>query len=219
MPMTQTCGKSSALRATLVTTLLLVGFIDGCATIRVTDPNQTATEQFLMTEAARQAISQLSTDGLRDRKVFLDWQYLTASRETGSEILFAIGEMRAKLLTTGVRLVDKRDEAQIILELRAAGIGVDRSEYLLGIPATAFPAGASSSATISPTVGIATPELAFLKSTTQQGYASLAFVAFWADTGEIVTQSGPFIGHTLRKDWWVLGTGPYTHGNITTTPK
>ena len=116
--MTQSRGKFSALGAMLVTTLLLVGFIDGCATIRVTDPNQTATEQFLMTEAARQAINQLSTDGLRDRKVFLDWQYLTASRETGSEILFAIGEMRAKLLTTGVRLVDKRDEVQIILELR-----------------------------------------------------------------------------------------------------
>jgi hypothetical protein len=59
--------------------------------------------------------------------------------------------------------------------------------------------------------------LALLKSTRQRGFASLSFVAFRADTGELVTASGPYIGRTIREDTWILGTGPKTVGNIPTT--
>jgi hypothetical protein len=70
-----------------------------------------------------------------------------------------------------------------------------------------------------PTEGVAsipinTPELAILKSTKQYGYASVAFVAFWRDTGEIAASSGPFVGRTAREDYWVFGFGPNTVGDI-----
>ena len=180
----------------------------GCATIRTTDPPRTATEQFLLSGAAARAIDQLSSESLRDRRVFLDTTYLGSS-QTANEYAFLVGELRAKLLLSGIRLVPKREEAQIIVELRSGGLGIDRLEFLLGIPALYLPQASSSSS-----VPVATPELAIIKSTKQRGFASVANVAYWADTGEVVAHSGPFIGRTVREDWWIFGTGPRTVGNI-----
>ena len=33
-------------------------------------------------------------------------------------------------------------------------------------------------------------------------------------SGELVDSSGPFVGRTLREDWWILGFGPRTIGDI-----
>ncbi len=192
---------------TLGMLLVLGGLSTGCATIRTTDPPRTATEQFLLSGAASRAIDQLSSESLRDRRVFIDTTYL-GSAQTANEYAFLVGELRAKLLLSGIRLVPKREEAQVLLELRSGGLGIDRLEYLLGIPALYLPQSGTTS------VPVATPELAIVKSTKQRGFASVAYVAYWADTGEVVAHSGPFIGRTVREDWWIFGTGPRTVGNI-----
>ena len=210
------------------TPLLFLGLIlfsaGGCATIRVTDPARTATEQFLMSQAITQALGQLNFDALRDRKVWVETLYLTSAETVmvGGEIrqrvfttpeqAFAAAEARERLLQAGARLVEQRKDADVVFEIRTGGIGVDRLENLIGIPAGLFqnvqgPGG----------LPLATPELALLKSTRQRGFASLSFVAFRADTGELVTASGPYTGRTIREDTWILGTGPKTVGNIPTT--
>ncbi|MDQ3441826.1 MAG: hypothetical protein M3478_15900 [Planctomycetota bacterium] len=188
---------------------VLVAATGGCATIRTTDPPRTATEQFLLSGAASRAIDQLSSESLRDRRVFLDTTYLGSS-QTANEYAFLVGELRAKFLLSGIRLVPKREEAQVLVELRSGGLGIDRLEFLLGIPALYLPQASSGTSS----VPVATPELAIVKSTKQRGFASVAYVAYWADTGEVVAHSGPFIGRTIREDWWILGTGPRTVGNI-----
>ena len=68
-------------------------------------------------------------------------------------------------------------------------------------------------------VPLITPELAILKSTRQYSFASVAFVAYWADSGELLTSSGPFVGKRFREDWWILGTGPRTVGDIPPTQR
>jgi hypothetical protein len=194
--------------------ILMLLFSGGCATVRVTDPYRTATEQFLMSEAVARSIDRLNATALRDRKVYLDSTYLfTVNTQATPEQTFLLGELRAKLLATGVRLVDKREDSQIIVEVRSGGVGVDRQEFLLGIPAILIPSGASG------TVPMATPELAIIKSTKQYGYANVALVAYWADTGEWIVSSGPYIGRTAREDFWFFGLGPRTEGNIATTEK
>ena len=190
----------------------------GCATNRVTDPYQTATEQFLQSEATREAVSRITSDQLRDRKVFVDGSYLSVVKESNQAIsytetppvnLFLLAELRAKLMMAGARLVDKREDAQIVVEVRTGGIGVDHQEFLLGIPNIALSVGTAASS-----VPIQTPEVAILKSTKQFGFASVACVAYWRDTGEIVNNSGPFVGRTRRQDVWYFGLGPVTTGNI-----
>ena len=186
----------------------------GCATIRVTDPTRTATEQFLMSEATRRAVDQLSSEALRDRNVFVDTSYLISSAYPTPENLFYVAELRHKLLLGGVRLAEKRDKAEIVLEVRTGGIGIDRIEYLLGLPSLYISGDVAAGE-----APLATPELAIVKRTTQKGFAAASFVAYWADSGELVAGSGPFVGRTLREDWWLFGLGPRTIGDIPPTEK
>jgi hypothetical protein len=196
--------------------LLLILCAAGCATIRVTDPTRTATEQFLMSEATRKAVDQLSAQSLRDYRIFIDTSYLITAAYPTPENLFLVAELRNKLLLGGVRLVPRREDSQIVLEVRSGGIGIDRLEYLLGIPSVYLSNLGANNVTnnSNSTGGLSTPELAIIKNTKQKGYSGVAFTAYWADTGELVANSGPFIGRTLREDWWFFGFGPRTVGDI-----
>jgi hypothetical protein len=193
----------------MVPILFLFFVAQGCATIRVTDPPRTATELFLLSSATAEAVAQLSADPLRDRLVWVDTQFLSDARETSLELSYLVGELRAKLLQSGVRLVEKRDQAEVILEVRSGGVSVDRLEFLIGVPAAYLPWLGGS-----PTLPLATPELAILKSTKQNGFASVAIIAYVAKTGELLATSGPFVGRTRREDFWLFGTGPRTVGDI-----
>jgi hypothetical protein len=199
---------------TLLSLLPLSICTTGCATIRVTDPPRSADEQFLLSTAATRAVAQLSTDALRDRKVWVESNFFNAPEQA-----FVTGELRARLLLGGVRLVSDRKDAQIILEVRSGGVGVNRTEFLIGLPSIPLPAVSSATNAVSSAVPYLTPELAIVKNTKQQGFAGIAYVAYWADTGEVVTSSGPYIGRTIRDDWWLLGAGPKTVGNIPPTEK
>ncbi|HLL89236.1 MAG TPA: DUF6655 family protein [Tepidisphaeraceae bacterium] len=205
-------------RAVRLLCLLLLGLVSGgCATIRVTDPARTATEQFLIRTATAEAIDKLSFDLLRDRRVYVETTYLTAQRETEPDTSFLIGELRAKLLRSGCRLADKREgENLIVLEIRSGGNSVDRVEFLLGLPSLFLSSGSLGGSGNTP---VSTPELSILKSTKQYGFTSVAFVAYWNNTGELVYQSGPFVGRTFREDWWIFGTGPRTSGDIAPVEK
>ncbi len=199
----------------------------GCATIRVTDPQRTATEQFLESEAITRCVNQLAADSLRDRSVYVDASYLLGAttttqpllaREPSQEANFLVGELRAKLLLSGVRLVDRREKAQVVLEVRSQGVGIDRYDYLLGLPATDL-GGVPGVDSASNSGLLVTPEIAILKTIKQKGYAGVAVVAFWADTGELLASSGPFTSVTHREDFWFFGFGPRITGDIAPTQK
>jgi hypothetical protein len=198
--------------------LIVLACCGGCSTLRTTDPQRTATEQMLMTQAVSRACEQLSALALRDKLVWVDEQYVKLNEP---EQAYLMGELRARLLESGVRLVLKREQAKIVLEVRSGGVGVDRLDYLLGLPAFVLGASAvGADVTGSPErPTLITPEIAIVKNIKQQGYASVAFVAYWAETGELVTASGPFTGRTLREDYWLFGTGPRTVGNIPTAER
>ncbi len=192
--------------------------LGGCTTLRVTDPDHTADELYLMNVASYKAVAQLSVTPLRDRKVFLDSTYLSASiapqpsnqqaAVRTDEQSYLIGELRAKLLLGGVRLCRRLEDAEIVLEVRSQGISNNHLEFLLGVPAS------SVGGIFTGGIAAQTPELSIIKTTTQQGYSSVAFIAYWQDTGEVVAASGPFVGRTRRQDYWFFGYGPRTLGNI-----
>ena len=194
---------------TLLVLVFLVYLGSGCANLRVTDPARTATEQFLLSQAAVEAVAPLSFEVLYGRKVFVDASYFAPVEKD-----FLLGEIRAKLLSSGANIMAKREEAQIIIEVRSGGVGIDRYESLLGIPALLTPSGATSAASGTPMATLVTPELAISKKIKQVGFASVAYVAYWADSGEVIASFGPTIGKTYREDWWFFGTGPKSIGNI-----
>lgn len=180
-----------------------------------------------MSQAISSALEQLNLAGLRDRKVWLETGYFTGAEQvivngeirqrlfTTPEQAFAAAELRERLLVAGARLVQEKKEAEIIVEMRSGGIGIDRLENLIGLPALAL--GSALTGTSAANIPFATPELAIYKNTRQRGFASISIVAFRANTGELLTSSGPYIGRTIRDDFWIFGAGPRTVGNIPTT--
>ena len=180
----------------------------GCATERVTNPEKTATEQFLLSKAVSEAVDPLSFDVLHGRRVYIDDRFFGASEKP-----LALGELRAKLLLSGVQVAPDAKEAEIILEVRSAGIGIDRYDSIIGIPSIGAPSGSTSAVSV-PVIGFVTPELAIVKEIKQISYASIAYVAYWSNTGEVVASSGPSLGSAWRDDWWVLNFGPRTLGTI-----
>jgi len=179
-----------------------------CATQRVTDPERTATEQFLISEAVREAVAPLSFEILHGRKVFVDDRFFGSPDKA-----FVLGEVRAKLLLTGVQLAFDMRDAEIILEVRSSGVGIDRYDSLIGIPSIGAAAGSGASAAGVP-AGIITPEVAIVKEIKQVSFAGIAYVAYWSNTGEVVASSGPSVGRAYRDDWWILGFGPRTLGTV-----
>lgn len=190
--------------------ICVLAAVGGCSTLRTTDPPRTATEQFLLNEASRRSIGQLGATPLRDRLVYVDTTYAIRGEYAPAETLFLIAELRAKLLEAGARMAGEREKADVIVELRIVGVGIDRIETLFGLPSVAL----NSTSSVASSVPLLTPELAILKRTRQYGFASIGIVAYWRDSGEIVTSSGPFVGRTSRDDFWILGWGPRTVGDI-----
>jgi len=198
--------SAAALSIGLVCVLMV---LSGCASLRITDPARTATEQFLLSQAAIEAVKPFSFVVLRGHKIFVEDTYFAAAEKE-----FVLGELRAKLLLSGVQISAKREQAEIVLEVRSGGVGIDRYETLLGIPPIGTSAAAAAAGAGVPVASIVTPEIAITKSIKQIGFASVAYVAYWADTGEVVDSSGPSVGKAFRDDWWLFGFGPRTIGTI-----
>jgi hypothetical protein len=181
-----------AVRACGLAAVIAAGAALGaCTQARVTDPQRTATEQFLLSQAAVKAVARLSFDALRGRRVWVDERYFAAA-----DAPFVLGQLRAKMLIDGLRLVEEREEAQVVVEVRSGGVGIDRTGLLIGIP---------------PVLGY---ELSVLRNLEQHGIAEVAYVAYWRESGEVVAASGPFVGRSMRDDWWYVGLGPWSRGDI-----
>lgn len=185
--------------------LLASLILTGCSAVRVTDPPRTATEQFMLSTAATEAVNGLSFENLRGRQVWLDDRYFAAS-----EAAFVLGQLRARLLLAGVRLVPNREHCDVVVEVRSGGVGIDRYDSLAGLPPVFLTNPIDSAAGTQ----IITPELAIAKNMRQRGVASVAYVAYWRETGDVVASSGPSIGRSTRDDWWFFGLGPRTIGDI-----
>lgn len=221
--------RVAAARLLCTAILLVMGYCaGGCATIRVTDPPQTADEQFLLTQAADKAISQLSLDALRGRGVWVVSEYaFSTTRPYESSFLtdevrvpqfenaYAIAAIRARLLQIGARLPPARDQSDVVLEVRTGALSINRIDFLLGLSAFAIPStGGSNSNALS---FVSSQNLALFQNIKQQGYASIAVVAYWRNTGELLALSGPFIGRTFRYDYFILGYALPPVGNIPPT--
>lgn len=186
--------------------------LTGCATVRVTDPPRTADEQFLQSVAVSRAVASLSFVPLRDKRVFVDTQFIYSEFFPSSEQIFLVGELRNRMLIEGAAMAETRDQADVILEVRSGALGINREDFLIGFPGLPVPVGTVTTGSVE--VPLIIPELIIVKRRTQRGYASVSITAFFADTGELVATSGPSVARTARVDYWFFGFGPRTSGDI-----
>ncbi len=194
-----TDGIRNALTAAVAAALLC-----GCGTRRTTDTPRTASEQLLVSAAVDQAVGQLNYQPLEDRKVFVDSELLDRVDKT-----FVVAAIRARCFDAGAQVVSDVEQADYILEIRSGAVGVDRTEYIFGIPAGEIP---------SPFGAMPIPEAALFKSIRQRGATRVSFVVFRRDDRRLLYASGPAFGFSNQRNWWLFGGGPVVKDNIKPPP-
>jgi hypothetical protein len=187
----------SLMCALLAAALTLAG---GCGSRRTTNTPRTGVEQLLVAAAVEQAVSQLDFAFLEDRRVYVDDSLVDRADKT-----FVVAEVRAAARESGVRVVDEREKATYVMELRAGAVGTDQTEYILGLPASTVPSVAGS---------VPVPEAALFKSIKQMGACHVAFVAYSQEDGRLFYSSGPAYGFSDHRSRWVFGAGPSVADNI-----
>ena len=181
--------------------LLIVGltFFVGCTTTRTSDTARTGIEQLLSSNAVDQTMNKTPLPPLRGRSVFLEEKYLD-SVDKG----YIVGTLRQKLLTGGAKLVDKKEDSEVTIEICSGGVGTDNVQSFLGVPGMALPGP----------VPIEIPEIRLFEKSSQFGTAKLGVVAYATETGETLHDMGPQLARADDSSWSVMGLGPFQSGSV-----
>mgnify|MGYP007061968005 FL=1 len=173
----------------------------GCGTTRWTDSKRTATEQMLVSDAVERAVATIDMRPLAGYSVFLDTSFL----DDVTDSKYLTSTLRHQLLASGCRLAASRDTAEVVVEARAGALGTDRSDLLIGIPATNVQMMGS---------GTSLPEIAAAKRTDQRAVAKVNLFAYDRASGRPVWQSGMQHMASNTRDRWLMGAGPFQDGDI-----
>ncbi|GAB5404772.1 MAG: hypothetical protein Aurels2KO_30030 [Aureliella sp.] len=182
----------------------------GCGTTK----SYTATDQLLLSDAVDTTVAKLDFEPLADQKVYLDVTYLKTQR---SAVLidsdYVISAIRQQMVGAGVKLVENRDDADLIAEARLGALGLDSHSVTYGLPASNALSAASSVFVNAPVVP-AIPEMSFARHESKSGAVKVAVFAYDRETREPLWQSGIARSDSNAKDTWVLGVGPFQKGTI-----
>lgn len=168
--------------------LMLSLLLTSCTTIRMTEPARSATEQLLISTAVDHAVEGLSFNVPESTKILIDTKNFS-----GYDVDYAIGAIKEHLLRHKALLVTDEDEADMIVEIRAGALSIDKKKKFFGIPGFSFPV---------PVAGeLKFPEIALFKQENWQGIAKFALLSYDAKNGALKTYSGPVYGSSSYNRW------------------
>jgi hypothetical protein len=201
MTMTTPPRRRPRAMAGLVTMLLALEA--GCGTTKVTGTARTGTEQLLLTNAWDKALMKVDFRPLTGVPVYLDSANVTAVDQG-----WVVSSLREAMLTQGVLIREKREQAQFIVEARVGAYGTDDDSLLVGISQTSIP----PTFTGVPTGTI--PKLPLIERSRQTAVAKLALFAYDRASGQLVWSSGTMLDQADTKNVFVGGFGPIKSGSI-----
>ncbi len=184
--------------ACLMTLVAIIPSLAGCASSRTSNTARTATEQMLLSSAIDGALSNVSFEQLRSRKVFIDDKYLD-SVDKG----YLIGTLRHRALAAGAVLARSIEDAEIVIEPRSGGIGTDTEESFVGIPSIGIPG-----------MAVSIPDIKLISRNTQLGTAKIGLIAYDPKTGAAVGLGGQSMALSKNDDMYVFGMGPFRSGAV-----
>jgi len=183
----------------------------------------TATDQLLMSDAVDSTISKLDFRPLTGQQVFLDTTYASAAGKpipgvpmqanlvTSDYVLSAI---RQQMVAAGCLLSEKREDADVVCEVRCGALGTDGHSVVYGIPASNAFGGVGSLIPGAPAAIPAIPEIAFAKRELKSAATKIAVFAYDRETREPIWQSGIAQAGSNARDTWFMGVGPWQYGTI-----
>ncbi|MFM7072991.1 MAG: DUF6655 family protein, partial [Planctomycetota bacterium] len=202
----------------MISVLVALAGMAGCGSTK----SRTASEQLLMSDAVDRAVSQIDFRDMAGQKVFFETKYLVNTRDplfpanqkglgfVNAE--YIISSLRQQMVTADLRLQDKVDDADFVVEARIGAVGFDSTEVVYGIPASAPLSSAAT--TISGTPVPTIPEISFARKNIQLGAAKVGVFAYDRRTRTPVWQSGIAQAVSDARDSWLFGVGPFQDGSI-----
>ena len=190
------------------TTLAFALFATGCGTVRNTNTVRSGTEQILLTGAFDQALRRIDFGPLGGAAVYFESKNIEAVDKG-----WVISSIREAMIVRGVRLVDKPEDASVVVEGRIGALGTDDYSFLIGVPQMTIPVTM---------VGLPTgtiPEIALMKKQDQHALSKLALFAYDKATGAVVWTSGTATGFANSKNMFIGGMGPIQSGTHKKSPE
>jgi hypothetical protein len=169
----------------------------GCASMKESDTSRTGLEQLLISNAVDQSLSKVDFRPVSGAKVFLKTDLLDCVDKNYVQL-----SMRSKLLANQCTLVDKADDADIVMEVASGGVGTDRTELVVGTPE--IPLGLMGSV----------PKVNFYERKKAMGTAKLAIIATDAKSKQPIINSGYSLARSDHQHWSMMGTGPILSGSV-----
>ncbi len=169
----------------------------GCASMKESDTARTGLEQLLISNAVDQSLAKVDFRPVSGAKVFLKTDLLDCVDKN-----YVTLSMRSKLLANHCTLVDKADDAEIVMEVASGGVGTDRTEMVVGTPE--IPLGLMGSV----------PKVNFYERKKAMGTAKLAIIATDAKSKQPVINSGFALARSDHQHWSVMGSGPVLSGSV-----
>ena len=170
-----------------------LGFLlTGCHSLNVSEPKRTAAEQLLLSTAADRGLEGVDLAPLRGKKVYLEEQYFRSYDQE-----YILGAIRELISKNGAFLVRKMDDADLIVEARSGGLGIDTRTSLFGVPALPIPI---------PFVGtLETPEIALYKAELHDSTGKFVLLAYDNKTGGYIHSTGSLAGKAYFNYYKLLG--------------
>jgi len=165
--------------------------------MKESDTARTGLEQLLISNAVDQSLAKVDFRPVQGAKVFLKTDLLDCVDKNYISL-----SMRSKLLENHATLVDKAEEADIIMEIASGGVGTDRTEMVVGTPE--IPLGIMGSV----------PKVNFYERKKAMGTAKLAIIATDAKSKQPIINSGFSLARSDHQHWSMMGSGPVLSGSV-----
>lgn len=172
----------------------------GCATQKESHTARTGVEQLLVSSAIDQSLDKVDLSALRRQTVFFEAKYLDCVDKN-----YIIVALHRRLLQQEAQLVDKPEQADVILEVASGGVGTDGQDMFVGIPEIPLP----------PPSPISIPRLALVERKRMNGTAKLLVVAYDAKSKKPILNPGTTLARSDQNNWNVLAAGPVQSGSVT----
>jgi len=192
----------------LVVYFLMVIALTGCGTTKWTDTSRTATEQLLLSNAMDRAVGNMNFSTLLfNKSIWIDNTAIVNATDSP----YFVSAIRQHLLANGAKIMEKKEEADYIVELRAGAVGTNRNDLMIGVPALNVPTGWAQNYFSGAT---AVPEIAIYKKTQQRAVVKVAAFVYNRKTNAPLWQSGNIQTESRVRDVWAFGAGPFSRGDI-----
>ncbi|MDO4570700.1 MAG: hypothetical protein Q4D38_09975 [Planctomycetia bacterium] len=169
----------------------------------MTNTSRTATEQLLISDAMDRTVSQVNFAALAGKRVFID----SAAVDGTTDSKYLLSLIRQHAFGSGCQLMEKREDAEVVMEVRVGTSGTDQNDTMVGINEMTIPSFPGFD-------GTAVPEFAIAKKTVQKAIVKIGIFAYDAETRRPLWQSGNLLAESRAKNRWILGMGPFQTGEI-----